>query len=285
MRVYKNNNKLYINVPFEVIKGLGIKENDEVDFFRFNSTAFLFSKKSDVASLLAGSTAQAEKGIQKRETESGITENELGVLQKLDTMRYPQRTVEEVGKRLSAREKEILLGLLKKNAVAIFPGKEDRAGHYSISKDIYDRFLMRKGKKTQPQQKTSWVRAEPRAAAQRLQPAPSDEGLPNELKTKGYVVVSSEAEAAALSLAVEESIRHGQILGIRSFNNKKFYIATRWFLNANSGKILKSIGEGSRVDDVAEKTGVSEEGVRSILYLLSENGDVREKKKDFFVLA
>ncbi len=295
MKVYKSNNKLAINVPFEVIKGLDLKEDDEVDFFRYSEKAFLFSKKSDVASMLMGKPAARDQSAweaarepsprepEKRAPAADISDSELAVLKVLDTLRYKQRTIEEVGKRLNAREKEILQGLIKKKAVVIFPANGS-GGVYSIAKTIYDRFLMRKGKKPQPHPQsdiTGPVKAEPR---QHLSVS-SESDLSRELKSAGFVVVTTEAEAAALSLTVEESIRRGQILGTRAFN-RKFYISTRWFFNKHNDRILKSIGEGKgRVADIAKDAGLKEDGARAILYLLSEYGDVREKRRDFFAPA
>ncbi|MDE1850979.1 MAG: hypothetical protein KGH54_04280, partial [Candidatus Micrarchaeota archaeon] len=87
------------------------------------------------------------------------------------------------------------------------------------------------------------------------------------------------------SLALEGSIRRGQVLGTRSFN-KKFYIILRTFFDRHGPKILKALKDGGmRVSQIASETGVDEDGIRAILYLLAESGDVSEKRKDFFTLA
>jgi len=88
-----------------------------------------------------------------------------------------------------------------------------------------------------------------------------------------------------VSGALEDSIRHGLILGTRAFN-KKFYIGLRGYINKNASKILKLIDQKSMsIPDIASETGVDEDGVRTILYVLSESGDVTEVRKDVFRVA
>jgi hypothetical protein len=105
------------------------------------------------------------------------------------------------------------------------------------------------------------------------------------LEENGFLVVQTEAEAGGVSLALETSIRRGQVLGTRSFN-KKFYIVTRQFFDMHNPAIAKAMREGlSKVDDIARKAEMSEDATRAVLYLLAENGDVREKRRDHFALA
>ena len=105
------------------------------------------------------------------------------------------------------------------------------------------------------------------------------------LEKNGFLVLQTEAEAGRVSLILETSIRHGQILGTRAFN-KKFYIVRRTYFDKNSGGILKKLRENSyKVADLADELKIDEDGARAILYLLSENGDVSEKKRDTFTIA
>ena len=55
MKVFKKDNKLMVHVSPEVAKALGIEENDEVDFFKYNDKAFLFLKKDAILGLVTGS--------------------------------------------------------------------------------------------------------------------------------------------------------------------------------------------------------------------------------------
>jgi len=105
------------------------------------------------------------------------------------------------------------------------------------------------------------------------------------LEANGFLVVANQAEAAAISAELEESIRRGLVVGTRAFN-KKYYITLKSFVSKNSSKVVKSIGpRGTSVSDISRATGIDDEGVRAILYMLAENGDVSEARRDFFKLV
>lgn len=281
MKVYRHNNKLVIYLPFEVTEALKLTEGDEVDFFRYNVSSFLFAKKSDIVSILSRrSEAPASR----------FSAEEIGVLKKLDTLRYVDRTEENVKKKLSDAEMPALRSLLGKRAVDLFQSKKSGGVPvYSISKDVYDNFLMRK----KPQ------RAGAQYDVQRLAQQPSvqhvtfqaiKESIPGnenvkKLEEQGFIVLPTEAEASSLSLALEESIRQGMVLGTRAFN-KKFYILLRAFFDQYSRKVVESLRSGKdKTSDIAASIGISEDAARAILYLLAENGDVSERRRDQFELA
>ncbi len=263
---------------------MGIEEGDEVEFFPLNNKSFMFAKKQDVANLVmqsgnAGNAAGNE----------GIDNKELAVLKKLDTLRYNQRSASNVDKILDDDEKKVLEELLGKGMVSVRYDREKGEKLYGISKQIYDRFLMRKKVVQETRQEPkSFTRSfqTQGSESQTKRLATSLEGdKSRELEEQGYIVVNSEAEAGNLSLALEDSIRHGLVIGTRSFN-KKFYIVTRLFFNKNSAAILKVLENGSKsVDEIASEINVPEDAVRAVLYLLAESGDVSERKRDFFSVA
>lgn len=279
MKVFKQNNKLTVYLSPEVAKALGIEENDEVDFFKYSDKAFLFLKKADVASLLMGTPVVSATPPAPPVIQTGsdyIGNEEIAVLKKLDTVRYPQRTREKINEILGSQERTILQQLVKKGAVT--PFKKGGVELYGISKSVYDRFLMRK--KQGPETKQSPIRVQ--LSGHMEGPYAS---FIRSLEDNGFLVVQTEAEAGGISLALEQSIRQGKVLGTRSFN-KKFYIVTRQFFDMHNPGIVKAMREGaSKASEIAGEAGMSEDAARAILYLLAENGDVREKRKDYFALA
>ncbi len=289
VKVYKYNNKLAIYLPFDVIKDLGLSENDEIDFFRFRGSAYLFAKKADIADLLAGSSNAAEnlqnrnERQQSQQPKADLSQDEISVLKKLDTLRYNQRTQQNVDRLLSPQEREILRQLLKKKAVSLFRSGKDDATVYSIGKSVYDRFLMRK----KPQAVESTVPQdidEHHTNLLRVRGNVDDENI-KKLEKEGYIVLQTESEAAAVSAALEESIRHGQVFGTRAFN-KKFYIMLRSFLERYSSQIIKELRSGDKkVPEIAERVRMDENGVRAVLYYMAEIGDVSEKRRDLFTLT
>ena len=283
MKIYKTNNKFILYLPDNVIKQLGIKGDEEVDFVKFRDGAFIFAKKADIPGLMAPAVPQAIRPPVGPSPRLDVSPEEVAVLKKLDTFRYTDRTTTNVGKVLNDPEKRLLEGLIKKQSVALFKDKKESV--YSISKDVYDRFLMRK--------KAFIVPAEPAKPAEGAKhpaiPYKKLAGMQNEnierLEKDGFIVLSTEAEAAAVSLALEDSVRHGLVLGTRAFN-RKFYIILRDFFNNNNGKVLKSLKEGPKsIEELANDTGMDGDAIRAMLYLLAEQGDASERRRDVFALV
>ncbi len=311
MKVYKQNNKLVIYLPMDLAKSLGIEEDDDLDYFKYNEKAFLIAKKSDIISMLTGSAAKEKESASnaeyQRDERHGFGEapmlstEEISVLKKLDTLRYNQRSVENVGKILNSEENAMLQNMLKKKVVSLF--KKDGKTLYSIPKNIYDNFLMRKkvandqtsfqGRRQDMVQRQGVARQN-EYVAQKSKTAYNNYGNYNKqaspevsrLNEEGYIVLQTESEAARVSLMFEDSIRHGQVLGTRSFGNKKFFIVTREFLDKHIPSIFKMLREDQkRVSDIAKTEGIDEDAARAILYILAENGDITEKRRDLFAIA
>ncbi len=288
MKVYSNKGgKLIVYLPFEVIKQLGLKGDEEVDFFRLNNKSFIFAKKGDIPETLLNNTRKTtdtgtwamSPGASKNIIAS-LTLPEIRVLRKLDTLRYADRTAAKVGGLLNEQEKKILQGLMGKRVVWVFKGA------YSIDRGVYEKFLM--GTRARPEQQKrqeaeAGTEEAPAAAAQLLPIKVENENI-ERLEKEGFVVLQTQPEAMSLSAVLEDSIRSGKVLGIRAFN-KKFYIVLRSFFEKNSGKVIKELKQGPRkVEEVAKNAGLDEDGVRAMLYLLSEQGDVSERRKDVFTL-
>ena len=284
VKIYKYNNKLAIYLPFDVIKALKLEENDEVDFFKMKDNMFILAKKADITSLLVGNAPSTPSYSPVASDE--MSGPEIAVLKKLDTLRYQQRTQENVEKMLSPEEKSYLSQLLKKKAVTLFSNQKSGQKIYSISKGVYDTFLMRKRPQgaVAVQQPVPVPRQVPQTRYPIQKMGLEDEGV-KKLEAEGFIVLQTEAEAAHVSSLLEDSIRHGQVFGTRAFN-KKFYILMRAFLEKNSGAILKELRSGTKkVSEIVESTKIPEGGVRGVLYYLAESGDVIEKRRDTFMLT
>ena len=300
-RVYKLNNKLVINIPFDVADPLGIKEGDDVDFFQYSGKSFLFAKKADVADLLVRLKGQGqpqqEKAPEVKEERapeakgagdvSGMMDpGELALLKKLDTIRYGERTKTMVDGMLNPEERVTLQKLLKRGFVTLFRKSNESEYKYGIERSIYDRFLY--GKRTYPGKQGAPARAPPAQAVAQRSPAEQrpwahSQGGGNEyvslLESKGYIVLKSEAEAASVSAAMEDSIRQGLVLGTRGFD-KKFYIALRDFISRSVPKLFKCIEKKSvAISDIAKETGIDEDGARAVLNILAESGEVTEVRR------
>lgn len=305
VKIYKSmKGKLIVYLPFEIVSQLKLKENDEIDFFKMNDNSFLVAKKSDITNMIIGknqpmpapapSRPSSPAPQPQRTAPSGeMPEESIAVLKKIDTLRFENRTPENVSKLLDDQEKRVLQRLMASKSVNIF--KKNNKDLYSISKSVYDRFLMRQAANAVPIRTETAQPAKPLPPASkyisspRPSPAQRDESLNDDsvksLEKNGFLVLQTEAEAGRVSLLLEQSIRHGQILGTRAFN-KKFYIVRRTYFDKNSAGILKKLREEPyRVSELAKTLSIDEDGARAILYLLSENGDVSERKRDTFAIA
>ena len=288
VKVYKSKNgKLVIYLPLDVISSLKIKDGDEVGFFKAENKSFLFLKNSDIVSMLQGQPKPEEAKPSKQAVSFAPasvagqyepSQEELSVLRKLDTIRYENRTQDSILKILNESERKTFQKLIANSAVGKFKGKDGK-DHYSIPKSIYDRFLMRK---RPPAKEEPYNFVVPRAAPQSGQ----DESIAD-LQKNGFLVLQTEAEASKVSLLLEQSIRHGQVLGTRSFSkNREFYILSRAYFDKYAQSILKKLREKSyRLADMAKELNMDEDGARGILCILAESGDVMERKKELFSIA
>jgi antitoxin component of MazEF toxin-antitoxin module len=286
VRVYRQNNKLAVYLSREVVEKLGLREDDEVDFFSLGGETFIFAKKSDIAKMLASgkegnpSIKEAKDTIQKSRKEIMLSQEEINVLKKMDELRYNERTKENVNRRLNQDERRILQELEGKKVVNLF--SKGNFELYSISNDIYNKFLMRK----QQKQERALERVEKRERNEISNLISNiDDDNVRALEKDGFVVLGSESEASLLSTKLEESIRRGFVLGTRAFD-KKYYIALRSFIEKNGPRLVAKMREGkTRIEDLSRDAGISEEGARAVLYFLAESGEVSEKKRDSFSLA
>jgi len=207
---------------------------------------------------------------------TSLSADEIRVLKKLDNVRYNDRSKDKMKGLLTEEEKNLLDGLIKKGVVSLFSNAAKSEQLYSISKDVYDKFLMRKAVKKE---------AAPEVPVPHEFHVMSQNEYVNMLEKNGFVVLSNEADASVVSSELEESIRRGLVLGTRAFN-KKFYIVLRSFFIEKSPGVVAAIRKGTkRVKEIAEQLNIDEDAVRSILYVLAESGDVTERRKDMFELA
>ncbi|MCL4404375.1 AbrB/MazE/SpoVT family DNA-binding domain-containing protein, partial [Candidatus Marsarchaeota archaeon] len=107
---------LAISMPREVVKTLGIKEGDDIDFIQYKDSYYIIAKRSDIANLITGQKIkqQISQPLQKVPE---LSEAEIAVLKKLDTLRYSMRTTENVSKLLEKEERITFKQLEKKGVV------------------------------------------------------------------------------------------------------------------------------------------------------------------------
>jgi bifunctional DNA-binding transcriptional regulator/antitoxin component of YhaV-PrlF toxin-antitoxin module len=277
-----------VYLPSDVTSSLGLKEGDELDFFKMGDKQYLIAKKSDVLQMLTGGTTREPIPIPQVQSKPSdrtlqVSDEELRVLKKLDTIKYNDRTAEKLKQVLNDNERKVLRGLIAKEFVTPFKRVGEQKSKYGITKSVYDQFLFGKRQQQQP------VPQAPVAEAQEQKPKAWEKkvvsasgGYLNMLETAGFLVVANQAEASAVSAELEESIRRGLVIGTRAFN-KKYYIALKSFVARSAPGILKAMGDKAmRIEEISKDTGIDEDGIRAVLYMLAEQGEVTETKRDIF---
>ena len=277
-----------VYLPSDVTSSLSLKEGDELDFFKMGDKQYLIAKKSDVLQMLTGGTTREPIPIpQVQSKPSGrtlqVSDEELRVLKKLDTIKYNDRTAEKLKQVLNDNERKVLRELIAKEFVTPFKRVGEQKSKYGITKSVYDQFLFGKRQQQQPVPQTPVAEAQeqkPKAWEKKVVSASG--GYLNMLETAGFLVVANQAEASAVSAELEESIRRGLVIGTRAFN-KKYYIALKSFVARSAPGILKAMGDKAmRIEEISKDTGIDEDGIRAVLYMLAEQGEVTETKRDIF---
>ncbi len=275
----------------EVAKAMLIDEGDEVSFVKDSDGTFKIAKIG-------------LEGVHKpKEFDNARTvilnPEELAVLKRLDTIRYSNRTKDTIKQIFDLEEQKILQAMLKRGIITLFKKNPEDEQHYSISKDIYDKFLYgkREYKFKRPDSLDVPAAKQPvkKIVPESIQEPKVEKAWELKLKeqnkyaeileSKGYIVLNNDVEASSLSTLMEESIRRGLVLGTRAFN-KKFYVGLRSYIAKNSAKIMKVLENGSApISKISKESGIEEEGARTILYLMAESGDIAEVRKDVFSIA
>jgi bifunctional DNA-binding transcriptional regulator/antitoxin component of YhaV-PrlF toxin-antitoxin module len=293
--VYKQNGRLTITLPPELVRLLDIKDGDDVDFLRYSDRSYIFAKTKDLLARISTGPAAAHgpqeaAPVQQRPAPS-LSVEELALLKKLDRVKYDQRTSSKVNATLSDQERKVLQRLIDRRVIALMRKGTSQDFAYSISKDVYNRYLY--GKRGMEADKELEMLSQHSQQPVPKKPVPgpktwemalsSKEENVKQLESEGFIVLSTEAEATELASAIEESIHQGQVVGQRAFKNRKFYVALRSYVNKISPRVLKVLSDKRMsVAEIAAATDTPEDGVRAVLYILADSGDVIEKKSDIF---
>ncbi len=103
------------------------------------------------------------------------------------------------------------------------------------------------------------------------------------LEKDGFLVVKNEERAKALSEELMDSIKAGEIKGTRAFTGEFFIIYTD-LLEGTEAKVLDEIkkSKSARLSELVEKLVLTPTLARIALEFLKEEGQVIEKRKDFY---
>jgi len=251
--IIKKNNRCFVELPSDFVN------SDNVEILKLRDGFYLIAMPLEEAKKVL------ERSAAPPEAKEGISEEEKSVAMKLLSIRFEQRTPQNVAKILNQKELGILKSLEKKGVVNIFVGKKYAGGVYNINDKV---FSMLQSQKTEGQ----------KAGVKPQQPEtrPSND----DLNRKGYLVLN-EKEALDLMGRIRERIKRGELKGLKGFDNN-YYVVNSKFLAESSRKILKALDRERGVAEIARITKMEEDAVKAVLNFLAESGEVIEKRRNVY---
>ncbi|RLG19941.1 hypothetical protein DRN67_01320 [Candidatus Micrarchaeota archaeon] len=267
-KVVKSDGKLALGLPEQIVQRLKLKENDELALSELRPGGYIISKKGE--QILS----------EVREEKGELGEKELGVVRKLESVKFSERTPRRISELLSSAEKRVLDGLVENGIIKLFRSVKYREGVYNIPKRIYELARAVKGEKREKMEKAEEKKQE-------RKPAAVDSDDPEQiLEQRGYLIVERERDVKAISDRLYRKVKNGEIMGVRGFD-KRFYLARKGFYSALSERIERAMKgkKAQSVREIAEQAKVKEDECAVVLNLMREEGEVLEKKKGVYQLA
>ncbi|MEW6749230.1 MAG: hypothetical protein AB1295_05990 [Candidatus Micrarchaeota archaeon] len=248
IRILRKNDKAYIELPQDMAG------SDEVELFHLRDGYYMLT---------------APLGAPKRESGT-ISEREKGVLRKLLSIRFENRTPEYVKKTLSGEELAVLNGLEERKLVNVFIGRKYKDGVYNISDKIYPLLSGKAGAAANEEEPERRVRAAASPATAVLS-----------LRSQGFVVLPNKREAMTLSELLGDEMKKGGVIGVKGFDGR-FYAVTRSYFESSQSSINSVLKEDMDSPSISQAAKLDPEGCMAVLRLMAENGDILEKKKGVF---
>jgi hypothetical protein len=259
VRVLRRQEKAYIELPSDMAG------HDELELFMLKEGYYLITVP--LGERAPSPRPNAETGR--------VSEAEIGIMKKLLSIRFENRTPEYVGKALSESEMKTLQGLEQKGMVNVFRGNKYKDGVYNVSDHIYP--LLQKSQAAQS--KDAAAEPKPQAAGARGPPPVSPTGAM--LHSQGFIIIQDKREAMMLSEGLGPQMKSGAVVGVKGFDGK-FYIVTREYYARARGSIEAILKDQMDAPSVASAAKLDPEGCLAVLRLMAENGDLIEKKKGVF---
>jgi len=230
-KTYSYKGRLYSEIPKEAADALKIKSGDELEFKTvYNNVVMIVPVE-----------AQAQ---------NELTADEIEFLKKVNSIKYYNRTYDNVSKILTGQEKKMLDELLKRDV--LFEYKREGKKLMGIDKK-YLKYVF--GEKSE---------------------------LVEALVKDGFLVLEDQNKVKELSDKLKQEKLN--VRGIRGFD-KRYYIVSAEKLSEMELKLETVLVKEKMLKTISSELGVAEELCRAVLEILLEDGKVIEKKKNNYVLA
>jgi hypothetical protein len=245
-KIIKRQERCFIELP------ASFNSFDEIELFELRQGYYLLSVPLD-------KPEPAQK-------DSGPSNDEILILKKLSSIKFNERSPENVDRIFNADEKQLLEIVLKKGWASLFKGRKYKNGVYSIPERVYP--LLR-GKKIEAKEKPKEEKTEKQDPTRET------------LQKKGYVIVKDQGEAKFLSEKLKTEIKSKSIIGIKGFDGV-FYLVTKEFIDEKGKVVLEFLQKEADVKAIAAACKMQTDEVNALLNHLAESGDIIEKKKGLY---
>ncbi|VVB57537.1 Uncharacterised protein [uncultured archaeon] len=243
-----------------------------------------------------------------------LSSTEAALVRRLTAIRFEERTVPSVAKKISVLEKKMLDGLVGRRLIEVFKNPKYKEGVYNISRELFNAVSMPEEEEKGAHAGGSGQAGAESGAAEkeknRMGVAEKENGItkaaartdipfpvptsrvsfqsqdakvplnsPLHLAKFGYMVLDSENEARAVMEGVKDVQKSDPVKGVRGFD-RKYYVLRRSFMAQNQAKMLQRLEQGdANAETVSKDTGLSPTAVQVLLMILADDGEVLEKKR------
>lgn len=248
--VLKKGDKYYVQLPPEV---------------EISDSLELFSLKDGYYLLTTGLNSKSKSEQKPKEKKPITLEDELAVISRLLSIKFAERTPANVARLLNPTEKEIFDSLIKKKHIWIYKGKKYKEkGVYNISDKLFNLWKENRSKSTNTSQPGS--------------------SFFSTLQKDGFMIVSNMNDAKRFSEELKQRMALGKVLGVRSFDGK-YYVATSNYYSRLRKSIMEKVNDSMSLDAISELCNAPTDACDVVLRLMSEQGEVVEKRRDVFSLV
>lgn len=252
VKVIKKQERSFVELP------ASFSSFDEVEIFELRDGFFLISIPLEEVN-------GAKPGEKHTDRPSN---DEIVILKKLSSIKFNERTPENVDKLFNSQEKQLLERVLKKGFASLFKGRKYKNGVYSIPENVYP--LLR-GEKIEQKEK-------PKAEKKESNQDP----IKSALRKNGYVIIKDQGEAKMLSERLKGEMKSKSIIGIKGFDDV-FYLVTKEFIENKGSIVLEFLVKEADVKTIATNCKMETDEVHALLNHLAESGDIIEKKKGLYI--
>ena len=239
--------------------------------------------------------APAPAPAQKKSQPIILSSDETAVVRKLLAIRFEERTVPQVAKKIGAGEKKVLDALVTRRLIEVFKNSKYKEGVYNISQKVYEAVASPMNGAAKEGGAEPANRAAPKYDIQNPETS-KNENMPavassvrslddppinsaEHLARFGYMVLNTESEAKMAMMQIQPMLKTDDVRGIRGFD-KRYYVLRRSFLHQYAGLVLAQLDAGpATADKIAAALGLPSEAVSVILMIMADEGEVIEKRR------